>query len=80
MLLMVMFSKTAYQNHWILSGGTFHVSRNMDSFSNPEMLKSVYKHNTSAQIMQTRSVFRVYQKIIIVRILGASRQLDFMGI
>ena len=42
----------------------------MDSFSNPEMLKSGYKHNTIAQIMQTRSVFRIHQKIIIVRILG----------
>lgn len=68
-LLMVTFSKTAYQN-LDSSGGTFHVSRNTDSFSNPEMLKSGYKHNTIAQIMQTRSVFRIYQKIIIVRILG----------
>lgn len=64
------------------SGGTFafHVSRNTDSFSNPEMLKSGYKHNTIAQIMQTRSAFRIYQKIIIVRILGHPVQLDFMGI
>lgn len=74
-LLMVTFLQNSLPESLDSSGGTFHVSRNTDSFSNPEMLKSGYKHNTIAQIMQTRSAFRIYRTLILLES-GASCQLD----
>lgn len=62
------------------SGRTFHVSRNTDSFSNPEILKSEYKHSRVAQITQAMLMFRVYHRIIICRFPGHLSEWGCLGI